>query len=244
MIKKNFKDVNINFNNIVYKNEAEIEKVLTFEPFIRWVERNKKNIEIDNIEVVSHTLFNANSGFVYAKLTAKGKKKAGITLVRGDSVAILVVLNAITEDGTENKFSVLTTQYRVPKGDFVTGLPAGMVEGKVLQTLINEMKEEVAPDFEIKEEDFKFLYRGNTSEGVLDEDLDVYYIEKTVSFEELQKYNLKETGTGETEEIVLSVVPFHTLREGDIRTRLAYFEYLYKEKEETPKTELKVTCGN
>ena len=137
------------------------------------------------------------------------------------------------EFNVENKkYTLITSQYRIPIGDYSKSIPAGMIDenGKIILTVLKEFKEEINPDFKIKQKDFKFLYNGFLSSGGSDEKMDVYIIEKTITKKELKKYQGRITGSiSENEEIKLEVKELEELKKSnDIKTRLSYWEYINK----------------
>jgi len=213
----------MNINIIFPKNYTvkEQEEVKNFGPFKRWVKNNRKNIDIDKIEIYHRVLFTEKAGFVYARMYDKENKLPGITLLRGDSVAMLIVLNVDNE-----QYAILTEQYRVPVGEIQVGLAAGMVDGPVLKTVIKEMKEEVDNQFEISEKDLILLSTSKTSSGVLDENIHTYFVEKNINKEELESYIGKKTGSiEENEDITLRVIKLDELKNMGSRSRLAYYDY-------------------
>jgi len=198
------------------------QRIENNDSFKRWVKTNSESITIDKIEIFKSFFFNEKTGFIYAKMIDTEGKINGITLLRGDSVCVLIVIK--TE--LENNYCVLVEQYRTPVGKKTTSLPAGMVEGKVVQTLIKEIKEEVSEDFDIKESELKFLSSDYTSEGVLDEKLYTYYTEIKMKEKDIFKYqNIKSGSKEENEDITVKIVKMEELKKMDSRCRLSYYDY-------------------
>jgi len=66
-------------------------------------------------------MFGPNVGFINieADITLQGKKLPGFIFIRGDAVAMLLLVN---------KKMVLTRQFRAPYGQFLLEAPAGMID--------------------------------------------------------------------------------------------------------------------
>ena len=215
---------------------ARREAVLRSLKFSRFVDRLRGMDGVDGISVtgvVVHKVFffGSNVGYVMAEgiaTNADGSKIAGLSLVRGVSVAIMPVLR--TPDGGEH--TILVHQRRLPMGeaDFEE-IPAGMIdEGVFRSKALDELREEIGADLDFAEDDLVPLETFAPSPGGCDETVTVFLAEKEVSSDFLKKLSGRLTGNREDGELLrLEVIPLDALSSralADGKTRIAYYSYM------------------
>lgn len=216
-------------------NEGLIRRALTSKLFADWIGRVEPRFVLRRILFQSIDVFSSDRlGFckidaeAYERLedgTVGDRSIPGIILLRGDSVAILVVLicgNA--------RYALMVRQSRLAAGAFsFLEMAAGMVEGDtILSAALREMEEELGPDFRLTAKDLKVLRpRMYLSAGACDERIQLYLHERHVTRADLGRYRGMVTGClKERERITLDVVPLkQLLRTQNATSIVAYHEY-------------------
>ena len=206
--------------------EEQKNRVLTSDKYENWFNSLNENSVIEKITIHKVHFFGDRIGFIDVEATTKVNDKyvPGISFLRGDSVAILIVLKVDDEE-----YTIFTNEFRTPVAKTIKSIPAGMIDnGDVKSTAIKELQEEVDPDFSIDVKDLVLLDKSYTSTGESDQVLFIYYIEKEITREQLESYQGKVTGAeDEKEEIVLSFGKLNELKNCDTAvSRLAYYTYL------------------
>ncbi|CAG8514089.1 4152_t:CDS:2, partial [Scutellospora calospora] len=162
--------VNIGGSNIpitATQQNIEVASVIKFKPFEDWVSSlskeifavDKKELEINKIEIQNVDFFGPKIGFIKFKVGAKlienGKSVPGIVFMRGGSVAILLILRSKGPyDQTLKEHVVITYQPRLPVPSLnFPEIPAGMLDGSgnFVGKASEEIKEETG--IEIKDQD-------------------------------------------------------------------------------------------
>ena len=232
MIK--IKNIPITFAELL--TDAQMNTVATSHKLVNYINRNltNDNVEIKSIRIYKVNFFGPNVGFIYleSEIYVNGKPVPGIGFIRGDSVAILLVLNTTNKKGIDERYSILVEQYRANVGRFAKGIPAGMIDthGEVTSTAIQEIEEEVGK-LDIKEEELIFLTKYNPSSGGCDETMIIYAVEKTIDFDELMSFQDRITGCdSENEEITLDVVKFDELPNFGSKAELSYNHFIQLKK--------------
>jgi len=203
----------------------EVKLVAASSQFNNWLEKMDPRFRIQKIEVQA-TDKRFDGGLLFAKINAEvvdedGNHVPGSVFMRGDAVAMLVILN----DG-EKRWVILTCQQRFPVGVYESvEIPAGMMDdhGDFAGTAAREIEEETG--LVIKKEKLTFLDEYVVSGGGSDERIQLFACEIFKSKEEIEELNGKITGTEhEHERIKLMIVPFDKLPEhtNDPKTLLAY----------------------
>ncbi|KAK9456300.1 hypothetical protein V1511DRAFT_510110 [Dipodascopsis uninucleata] len=246
------------------------EQITRFQPFVNWLSRLQDSLkstavkggatnteatyyEIKKIDIQSADFFGPEKrklGFLKLKATVEddqGSTLPGIVLLRGQSVAILVLLypsvypgaNRSEDFNDDNAYVVLTVQPRIPGGSMkMSEIPAGMfdstdkADGGVLKfTAQRELKEECG--IEIKSHEMKSLYTENggifMSPGGCDEQIQLFYCRKLVAEKDMQELEGKFGGAADElqERITLRIVPLKDLMKAtqDAKTICAYSIY-------------------
>ena len=242
--------------------EASLNALVMAPKFIKWLQRmNPDQVKINSITITDINWFSAvptpsKLGFVKCSLDAidktTGKKIASnIAFVRGDSVAILIIVKIangskdVTKDVTKDvskdmtkdmtkEYVLLCEQMRLPAGERKKEICAGMVdaEGNLASVSLKEVKEETG--FVINNiSELTSLGSVFTSPGGLDEEVHLYSWTTTISQKEFKEKQSKLYGNQEEqEEIKLSFVEINrmlesTLREiGDVKAECALFRHI------------------
>jgi 8-oxo-dGTP pyrophosphatase MutT (NUDIX family) len=228
--------------------EDQINALINAPKFIAWLNKfdpdqiTLRSVTITDIDWFSKGYVPSKLGFVKCFSEAydfkKGKKiMSNISFVRGDSVAILILVEVLHKDSENDKnYVLLCEQYRLPIGKKAKEIPAGMMDsdGNIISVVLKEVKEETG--FNICHVDeLQSLGSYYASPGGSDEEIYLFawttVISKTV-FEEKQKemYGLSE----ENEEIKLSFVELEEFKTktvykmGDAKAEIALTRYLAK----------------
>ncbi len=209
-------------------NPDEVKLVADSSQFNNWLEKMDPRFRIQKIDVqAADKRFDA--GLLFAKIKAEvvdenGDFVPGSVFMRGDAVAMLVVLN----DG-EKRWVILTCQQRFPVGIYESiEIPAGMMDdhGDFAGTAAREIEEETG--LVIHKNQLTFLDEYVVSGGGSDERIQIFACEIFKSKEEIEALQGKITGAEhEHERIRLMIVPFDELPKhtNDPKTLLAYGFY-------------------
>lgn len=206
------------------------EEVFAFAPFVSWRTALESLpvtlVKVHGIEVTAIDRFGSRIGFVKAKANVKwsndGKSVPGITLLRGGSVAVLLLLKDLENEGGE-PLVALTRQPRIPIGsiDFLE-LPAGMLDGfgsfaGVAATEVQEETGIVIKEDELIDMTELALGKGQDSvvypsPGACDETMRLFLTVKRLPLSEIESLRSRLTGLrDEGERISLTLVPFSKL---------------------------------
>jgi len=179
-------------------------------PFKEWLEKfNTNEMTLKSVRFQSIDMFGSKVGFLkfFAAVEKDGKKLPGIVFMRGPAVAILTIL----VDPTGKEWVLCTNQARVPVGDFLLEVPAGMIDekGNFKGQVALEMKEETG--IEIQEKNLidltELAYKGKfsgimPSPGGCDEYLKLFVYREVVSLEKIKELEGKLTGVIEQGEYI------------------------------------------
>lgn len=232
----------------IEQDTIDVDECKTFAPFKIWMDRMRKDDKL----VLKHVIFNSVSRFGprigFIKITTETMHVdtqhtvPGIVFLRGDAVAILVVLKC---DGKE--YTILTHQPRVPIGaSGFLEIPAGMVDGdrNVKGKAIAEMEEEtgiIVTADALYDMGKHFWPEGvyYPSVGASDEALSVFLFQKQSTQAEIAELEGKLTGESVHEHIRLNILPLDDVMTlPDSKSQIAY--HLYRElgrRGELPKLE-------
>lgn len=198
------------------------QKILDFKPFQDYCQNMDPRFEVRRICIQSIDMFRTTIGFLKLKadiVNEKGDFIPGITLLRGGSVAILIVLHC--NDG--QRYTVIVKQPRASVGNFaLPEIAAGMLDGS--GNFTGKAAEEIQQELGIyiqREElvDLTALtycglgYPGiYASPGGSDEFFRVMLYVGTVSQSELVRFGNRATGLAEEgESMVTEVIPLDHL---------------------------------
>jgi hypothetical protein len=219
----------------------EIEMFRQSQPFQTWWGRMERQTEVvvEKVVLSDLSMFGPRVGF--SKFTAivrdreTGVMLPGICVLRGDSVAVLIILSC-GDYPTEPKRLLLTRQFRVPVGEEILEVVAGMMDGNngVMGKAIDEVREEAGILLESNQlvslTDWAGLDKGVVmSGGLVDERIHLYSCEVTMTLLEIEQlenqlHGVKEEG----EQIRLTTIPLNeAYMVGDAKLLSAL--YLYQE---------------
>jgi ADP-sugar diphosphatase len=231
--------------------ENSMDSLIIAPKFINWLNKfNPQQIKVNSVTVTDINWFSAKPdpiklGFVKCAVDAidvNSNKKivSNIAFIRGNSVAILIIVkiaNPKTKKGKssdkETEYVLLCEQMRLPVGERKREICAGMTdaEGNIVIAL-KEVKEETG--LVIKDvSELVSLGSIYPSPGGCDEEIHLYSWTTTITQEEFNEKQSKVFGNpDEYEEIKLSFVEINefmttTLREiGDVKAECALFRHL------------------
>lgn len=228
--------------------EDQIDALINAPKFIAWLNKfdpdqiTLRSITITDIDWFSKEYLPSKLGFVKCASEAydfkTGKKIiSNISFVRGNSVAILILVRVLHKDSTNDKdYVLLCEQHRLPIGKKAKEIPAGMMDadGNIISVVLKEVKEETGFDI-CHVDELQSLGSYYASPGGSDEEIYLFAWTTVISatvFEEKQKkmYGLAE----ENEEIKLSFVELEEFKTktvykiGDAKAEIALSRYFSK----------------
>ena len=192
---------------------------------INWVNKlDKEEMQVKSITVTDIDWFAANPtpeklGFVKVSVDAidlRTNKKimSNIAFIRGDAVAVLIVVKVIAPSNAITEYVLLCEQMRLPAGGYRKEICAGMVDasGNIGSVVLKEVEEETG--FKIKNtNDLIPLGSTYTSQGGSDEEVFLYAWTTTITENEfVEKLSEVFGNEEEGEEIKLHFTPMSTLR--------------------------------
>jgi ADP-sugar diphosphatase len=212
----------------------QVTEVLSSAKVRRWLDAIQAAFDVRAATFARVYLFGKTVGFVLAEAeayTREGARIPGIVFLRGDAVAIMLVL--IASDG--RRYTVLTRQPRLPVGHpSYEEIPAGMIdEDVVVAKALEELREEVGADLDVRAEDLNLLETIHSSPGGTDEMVQIFYAEKDVPDHLIRSLMGRKTGNpDEKEGITVEVIPLEDLAfraTSDMKTRMAYYSYMARQ---------------
>jgi 8-oxo-dGTP pyrophosphatase MutT (NUDIX family) len=226
--------------------EDQIDALILAPKFINWLKKfDQEQIQVRTVTITDIDWFSATPnpqklGFVKCCSEAydynTGKKiMSNISFIRGDSVAILILVKVCNSgDGKNKDYVLLCEQHRLPIGRKAREIPAGMMdaEGNIVSVVLKEVKEETGFDIKHKSE-LQTLGSYFASPGGSDEAIHLFAWTTTITESEFQKkreimYGLSE----ENEEIKLSFVELKEFKTktvyeiGDAKAEISLSRYL------------------
>lgn len=213
---------------IIPKHPHLIKSMTTLQSapkMINWINKlDKTQMQIKSIAVTDIDWFSANPdpaklGFVKVSVDAidlRTNKKimSNIAFIRGDSVAVLIVVKVVTTTNAITEYALLCEQMRLPTGGRRKEICAGMVDanGNISSVVLKEVEEETG--FKIKNtNDLISLGSIYPSQGGCDEEVFLYAWTTTITEEEFIEKSTRTYGNeGEGEEIKLHFTPMSMLK--------------------------------
>ena len=229
--------------------EDQMDALVKAPKFINWLNKfDPLQITLRSVTITDLDWFSAPNtpynplklGFVKCSSEAydfkTGKKiMSNISFIRGNSVAILILVKVFAKNQKNDKeYVLLCEQHRLPIGQKALEIPAGMMDadGNIISVVLKEVKEETG--FNIKHEsDLQNLGPYFASPGGSDEAINLFAWNTAISEEEFQKKQDNMYGcAAENEEIKLSFVDLKEFKKktvyeiGDAKAEIALFRYL------------------
>lgn len=203
--------------------EDQMDALTKAPKFLNWLNNfDPEQITLRSVTITDIDWFAANYnplklGFVKCQSEAydfkTGKKiVSSISFIRGNSVAILILVNII---GQNKQYVLLCEQQRLPIGKRAKEIVAGMMDadGNIISVVLQEVKQETG--FDIKHvSELRELGSYYASPGGSDEEIHLFAWTKTITAAEFKEKQNKMFGLAEeNEEIKLSFVNLDKFRE-------------------------------
>lgn len=219
------------------KQKENVEKALDSAIYKRWFDGITKSFHVESIIIHNVFMFGNRVGFIVVEAKAKYQDKPvpGIAFLRGDSVSIMPVFHVYDKTGSfVETYTAVVTEPRIPVArNRQTSLPAGMVDGDTVAcAALKELGEEIGTEIKINAEDLINLGRFPLSCGGCDEYMNLVAFYYDLDMETFEKLNGRNTGEGDHENILVTLIPINKLLEVpnlDARSALSYL--LWKTKE-------------
>lgn len=199
---------------------CDAELAIETQLFKEWLAGLDPSFDLKGIEFQSVDKFGTGRvGFIKftSHIERNGVKIPGIVVLRGQAVAILLV---ITDSETGEQYTVLTRQPRVPTGRMMLEIPAGMADGSgnLRGVAVAELSEECGLTantndlVDLVELSFAGTEPGICmSGGLLDEMIRIYLWKETMSHARVHELEGKLGGCNSHEQITLKLVKFADL---------------------------------
>ena len=229
--------------------EDQMDALIAAPKFLNWLNKfEPTQITLRSVTITDLDWFSAPNtpynplrlGFVKCSSEAydfkTGKKiMSNISFIRGNSVAILILVKVFAKDKKNDKdYVLLCEQHRLPIGRKALEIAAGMMDadGNIISVVLKEVKEETG--FNITHEnDLYNLGPYFASPGGSDEAINLFAWNTAISEAEFQKKQEKMYGLAEeNEEIKLSFVELEEFKTktmyeiGDAKAEIALSRYL------------------
>ena len=231
--------------------EDQMDALLVAPKFLNWINKfeptqiSPRSVTITDLDWFSapNTPYNPlRLGFVKCSSEAydfkTGKKiMSNISFIRGNSVAILILVKVFAKDKKNDKeYVLLCEQHRLPIGRKAMEIAAGMMDadGNIISVVLKEVKEETG--FDIKHaNELQSLGSYFASPGGSDELINLFAWNTAISETEFKEMQNKIYGLAEeNEEIKLSFVELQEFKTktvyeiGDAKAEIAMSRYTSK----------------
>lgn len=111
-------------------------------------------------------------------LVTKKLIPGNIVFIRGGSVAVLIIIEVENED---EPYVLMCSQVRIPSGDIISELPAGMLDASSNVTLVALKEIEEETGLKLNTHDLQSLGSFFPSPGGCDEEISLFFTKKTIS---------------------------------------------------------------
>lgn len=228
--------------------EDQMDALIAAPKFLNWLNKFEptqitlRSVTITDLDWFSKGYDPLRLGFVKCSSEAydfkTGKKiMSNISFIRGDSVAILILVKVFAKDQKNDKdYVLLCEQHRLPIGQKAREIAAGMMDadGNIISVVLKEVKEETG--FNIKHEsDLQNLGPYFASPGGSDEAIHLFAWNTAISEAVFKEKQNKMYGCAlENEEIKLSFVELEEFKTktmyeiGDAKAEIALSRYISK----------------
>lgn len=226
--------------------QPKVAAIVQAPKFRKWIDEFKLDeIDLKEFIVTDADFFHAPNasydpqklgfvkGYGVAFAKATGEKISSIAFLRGESVAVLIVVK-VKETG--NLHILLCRQLRFPAGGFLTEACAGMIDSRssdVRGVVFSEIQEETG--FTVSVSDLISLGSIIPSGGGCDEEIHLFAWETEISEAEFHDKQTKIFGTGQQERIKLMFCSYDTFDEEvqklrDVKAECCWHRYLRNSK--------------
>ena len=205
--------------NISYDTADNIMKIISEPKVLKYLNEVKwADVKVSDagIIILKHIMFGPNVGFVFLNMNCIYRKTnipiPSIVLIRGDSVASLILIRNI-ETGLLHHLKL--KQFRVPCGDYIDEICAGMVDKELTRmsgAMVKEIKEETGIDVTntgsyTGDVNTQFNYLEELgfmipSGGGCDEKIRLFWYQVPMTSADILALNGKETGAAEENECI------------------------------------------
>ena len=209
--------------------EESVKKALESKKMSNWLGALSSDFEVEALDIQTIDMFGPNVGFVKfnANVKCKGSPVPGIVFMRGDSVAILIILSVGGE-----KYILCTKQPRFPIGTSeYLEIPAGMMDeaGSFSGVAAKELEEET--HIKVDKKDLIHLGGIYPSPGGCDEFIELFALELIIDQDRFNEIQGAATGNiEEGEKITLQIIPYreaHTLTDAKALCAILKYEKLF-----------------
>ncbi|NHN87680.1 NUDIX domain-containing protein [Acetobacter conturbans] len=209
------------------------EKTLAARHFQAWIEKTRSSFDLRSVLVRDVMMFGSRVGFIVVEADARHEsaRMPCFAVLRGPTVSIMPVITV--QGAPEEKHVVLVNEARLPVGEMVAALPAGMVDdGTVDSAALEELQEETGidlrhasgPPYRLKKEPV-FL-----SPGGSDEEMTLYAVDITLTRDQITLLSGRKMGlASEHEHTTVMVVPFEEVPRYTANAHCLLSWFLYRE---------------
>ena len=225
--------------------EDQMDALILAPKFVNWLKKfDQDQIQLRTVTITDSDWFckgydPLKLGFVKCSSEAydynTGKKiMSNISFIRGNSVAVFILVNVLNKDTKKDKkYVMLCEQHRLPIGKKAREIPAGMMdaEGNIASVVLKEVKEETGFDIKHKSE-LQPLGSYFASPGGSDEEIHLFAWSTAISQEVFDEKQKKMYGCAlENEEIKLCFIELEQFKRktvyeiGDAKAEIALSRY-------------------
>ncbi len=229
-------------NTLITHNGKEIpvlgefaEKAITSPIFISWINNINQSFILHSIKIQSLDTTHSGSRVIFIKIIASvtypgGSEHNTVIFLRGNAVVILPVLIC-----NSKRYALLVKQARLPVGQEIFELLAGMMDGlsDPKEVILRELEEEanfVSKAGIVKDDIRQLSSKGiMSSPGILDECTFPFFLEKEISKELFDSLDGSMGGLEEEgEQIRVKIVPYEDIANYCTDSKTLATLYLYE----------------
>ncbi|MBF0860195.1 NUDIX domain-containing protein [Gluconobacter sp. LMG 31484] len=119
------------------------QKILNARLFLEWISKTRTHFDLHSVFVRDVLMFGSCVGFVVVEADAwnNGAKMPCFAVLRDATVSIMPVVSV--KEAPAEKYVILVREARLPAGQMVTALPAGVIDDETAEiAAIRELQEE------------------------------------------------------------------------------------------------------
>ncbi|EHH69642.1 NUDIX domain-containing protein [Gluconobacter morbifer] len=212
------------------------EPILEASHFATWFRKAQTHFDLRSVHVRDVMMFGRWVGFVVLEADAwhEGRRMPCYAVLRGPTVSIMPVIRV--RENSEEAYVVLVNEARLPAGQMVTAMPAGMVDDETADTAaLRELQEETGIDlthgvpYRLREEPV-FL-----SPGGSDEQMTLYAVDIILNRKDMDRIQGRHAGlASEHESTQVMVVPLAAVPELTPNAHCLLSWHLYQQRQSRP----------